>query len=356
VRRRTLRLGTKALLLGFIILHLLSTAIAQSPSASDEVSLTAWSSGLAETGGQVTYTITLSNSRLEELLDVALTDRLPEGFTYISGSTTVQANWQVISTADPIISGRDLTWGPFTIPSASYAYDNLYGIHTYVQDLCSGPYIDFQLDKALDLVGAGGHVKQLLYPVTSSTSGPRQCWVEFVNGAYDRDLVPIVRIQGEWGGSNWIKPQADAPGDYTSIAEAYKRVVQGLPLRDGHTLYVEVWNEPDLPVEWSGSPSAWEYGHFFVDVAAAIHSLGDSRIKVLNGALTPGNSSFTRQLVSVPGFVDSFDLLLPIAIPTITPLNTTFTVELRATPNLPLTATGSNWMPWRAMADGATFR
>jgi uncharacterized repeat protein (TIGR01451 family) len=295
-------------LLGFIILHPLSTAIAQLPSASDEVSLTAWSSGLAETGGQVTYTITLSNSRLEELLDVAVTDRLPEGFTYISASTTVQANWQVISTADPTISGRDLTWGPFTVPSATYAYDNLYGIHTYVQDLCSGPYIDFQLDKALDLVGAGGHVKQLLYPVTASTSGPRQCWVEFVNGAYDRDLVPIVRIQGEWGGSHWIKPQADAPGDYTSIAEAYKRVVQGLPHRDGHTLYVEVWNEPDLPVEWSGSPSAWEYGHFFVDVAAAIHSLGDSRIKVLNGALTPGNSSFTRQLVSVPGFVDSFDL------------------------------------------------
>ena len=85
MRRRTLRLGTKALLLGFIILHPLSTAIAQLPSASDEVSLTAWSSGLAETGGQVTYTITLSNSRLEELLDVAVTDRLPEGFTYISG-------------------------------------------------------------------------------------------------------------------------------------------------------------------------------------------------------------------------------------------------------------------------------
>jgi uncharacterized repeat protein (TIGR01451 family) len=263
---------------------------------------------LVEAGEQITYVITLSNSSLEELLDVAVTDRLPEGFTYISGSTTVQANWQVISTADPVISERDLTWESFTVPSASYAYDNPYGIHTYVQDLCLDQYINFQLDKALDLVGAGGHVKQLLYPVTNTTSSPRQCWVEFVNGAYERNLVPIVRIQGEWGGSCWIRPQADAPGDYSSIAEAYKRVVQGLPRRDGHTLYVEVWNEPDLSVEWSGSPNAWEYGHFFVDVAAAIHSLGDSRIKVLNGGLTPGNSSFTRQLVSVPGFVDSFDL------------------------------------------------
>ncbi|MFB0536657.1 MAG: SMP-30/gluconolactonase/LRE family protein [Anaerolineae bacterium] len=308
MKKRLFRSRARALLLSLIILHPLSAAIAQLPSASDEVSLTAWSSGLAETGGQVTYTITLYNSRLEELADVAVTDRLPEGFTYLSGSTTVQANWQVISTADPTISGRDLTWGSFAVPSATYAYDNPYGIHTYVQDLCLDQYIDFQLDKALDLVGAGGHVKQLLYPVTNSTSDPRQCWVKFVNGAYDRDLGPVVRIQGEWGGSYWIKPQADAPGDYTSIAEAYKQVVQGLPRRDGHTLYVEVWNEPDLPVEWSWSPSAWEYGHFFVDVAAAIHSLGDSRIKVLNGGLTPGNSNFTRQLVSVPGFVHSFDL------------------------------------------------
>jgi uncharacterized repeat protein (TIGR01451 family) len=308
VRKRPLWLGTKVLLLGFLILHPLGTTTAQPLTMVPDVSITAQSSSLVEAGGLVTYTITLSNSRLEELLDVAVTDKLPEGFTYVPGSTAVQIDERVISKDDPTISGHDLTWRLFTVPPATRVYDNPYGVHTYVQDLCLDRYIDFQLDKALNLVGAGGHVKQLLYPVTNSTSGPRQCWVEFVNGAYDRDLVPIVRIQGEWGGGYWIKPQADAPGDYTSIAEAYKRVVQRLPRRDGHTLYVEVWNEPDLPVEWSGSPNAWEYGHFFVDVAAAIHSLGDSRIKVLNGGLTPGNSSFTRQLVSVPGFVDSFDL------------------------------------------------
>lgn len=308
MRKRPLWLGIKALLLGFMILHPLGTTTAQPLTMAPDVSITAQSSSLVEVGGLVAYTFTLSNSRLEELLDVAVTDKLPEGFTYIAGSTTVQINEQVISTDDPIISGRDLTWRPFTVPSVSRVYDNPYGIHTYVQDLCLDRYIDFQLDRALDLIGAGGHVKQLLYPVTSSTSGPRQCWVEFVDSAYDRDLVPIVRIQGEWGGNYWIKPQADAPGDYTSIAAAYKRVVQGLPRRDGHTLYVEVWNEPDLPVEWSGSPSAWEYSHFFVDVATALHSLSDSRIRVLNGGLTPGNSSFTRQLVSVPGFADSFDL------------------------------------------------
>lgn len=295
-------------MLGFLLLHPLGEATAQPLTATSEVSIAAQGTGLVEIGELVTYTITLSNSRLEELSGVAVTEKLPEGFTYIPGSTTVQINGQTISKDDPTVSGRDLTWGLFAAPPATQTYDNPYGIHTFVQDLCLDRYINFQLDKALELVGAGGHVKQLLYPVTNATGGPRQCWVEFVNGAYDRNLVPIVRIQGEWGGGYWIKPQADAPGDYTSIAEAYKRVVQGLPRRDGHTLYVEVWNEPDLPVEWSWAPSAWEYGHFFVDVAAAIHSLGDPRIKVLNAGLTPGNSSFTRQLVSVPGFVESFDL------------------------------------------------
>ena len=212
VRKRPLWLGAKALLLGFMLFHPLGTTTAQPLSTSPDVSITAQGSSPVEAGGLVTYTITLSNSRLEELLDVAVTDKLPEGFTYVPGSTTVQINEHVISKDDPTISGRDLTWGPFTAPSATRVYDNPYGIHTYVQDLCLDRYIDFQLDEALDLVGAGGHVKQLLYPVTNSTSGPRQCWVEFVNGTYDRDLVPIVRIQGEWGGSCWIKPQADAPG------------------------------------------------------------------------------------------------------------------------------------------------
>jgi uncharacterized repeat protein (TIGR01451 family) len=148
VTKRPLWLGTKALLLGFLILHPLGTTTAQPLSTSPDVSITAQSS-LIEVGGLVNYTITLSNPRLEELLDVAVTDKLPEGFTYVPGSTTVQIKEQVISTDDPEISGRDLTWGLFTVPSASRIYDNPCGIHTYVQDLCLDQYTDFQLDKAL---------------------------------------------------------------------------------------------------------------------------------------------------------------------------------------------------------------
>jgi len=277
---------------------------AQSP----ELTLAAAAQPMAEVGGAVNYGISLSNWGFGEASQVVVTHTLPEGFSYQPGSTEVELDGEEVSSTDPGVDGQHLTWGPFSVNAATGVFDNLFGIHTFVQDLCVQSYVDLQLDKALELAGIGGHVTQLLYPVTASTAGPSPCSVYFVDGAYDRNLVPILRLQGEWGGDYWLKPEPDSPGDYTSIAQAYKRVVQGLPRRDGRIMYVQVWNEPDLWVEWSGEPNAWEYGSFFVDVAAAVHSIGDSRIQVLNGALTPGNASFTRQLVAVPGFAQSFDL------------------------------------------------
>jgi YVTN family beta-propeller protein len=273
-----------------------------------QVRLEADAQPMVEAGGLVRYWTGASNWGFGQASGLAVTHTLPEGFSYETGSTQVWLDGTVLSTEDPHVRGTALTWESVSMPAASGVFDNHYGVHTFVQDLCLESYVDFQLDKALDLVGVGGHVKQLLYPVTASTSGPDPCWVYFVQAAYDRTLVPIVRVQGEWGGDFWIKPAADGPGNYTSIAQAYKRVVAGLPRRAGHTLYVEIWNEPDVPLEWSGESNASEYGHFFVDVARAIHSIGDPRIKVLNGALTPGNMSFVRQLIGVPDFVPSFDL------------------------------------------------
>ena len=273
-----------------------------------EVRLEAHAISLAEVGGSVSYTLELSNWGFGEATGILITHTLPEGFSYQVGSTEVSAGGNTVSLDDPVVAGQDLAWGPFTLPGAVGSFDNHYGIHTFVQDLCLESYVDFQLDKALDLGGVGAHVTQLFYPVTVATQGPDPCWAYFVEAAYDRTLVPIVRLQGEWGGDFWIKPERDGPGNYNSIARAFKRVVKGLPRRDGHLLYVQIWNEPDVPLEWSGEVSAMEYGHFFVDVARAIHNIGDSRIKVLNGALTPGNASFTRQLTGVPQFTESFDL------------------------------------------------
>ncbi len=272
-----------------------------------DITIAARADPLVPPGATVNYLVTLNNAGSKGL-SVTITHTLPYSFSYLSGSTEVRAGSSLLSTADPVPSGRNLTWGPFDVPGAAYSADSHFGIHTFVQDLCLESYLDFQLDKALNLVGEGGYVKQLFYPVTGVVTQPKECWVYFVEGAYQRGLKPVIRLQGKLQGNSWLKPEADAPGDYTTVAQAFKRVVEGLPRRDGHTLYVEVWNEPELAVNWHPSPSAQEYGQFFVDVAQAIHSIGDARLKVLNGALTPGNADFTRELVAVPGFVQAFDL------------------------------------------------
>ncbi len=303
------RVAVWALLLWvFLAIATLSLRFGLCAALLAEIRFTASAQPMAQAGSSVEYRITVSNWGFAQATGMFVTHVLPDGFSYEAGSSEVEVEGQVVPLEDPDIQGQSLTWGEFGMVAASGVFDNHYGVHTFVQDLCTESYVDLQLDKALELVGAGGYVTQLLYPVTETTQAPDPCWVYFVNAAYDRQLVPIVRLQGEWGGDYWLKPEPDSPGDYSALARAYKRVVKGLPRREGRLLYVQVWNEPDLPLEWGGEPNAVEYGHFFVDVAAAIHRIGDSRIKVLNGALTPGNAFFTRQLTAVPRFVDSFDL------------------------------------------------
>jgi len=261
-------------------------------------------------GSRLTYNITLTNATLQGANDLEVSDLLPAGFRYVAGSTRVYSNHALVSTADPVVVGQMVSWRGLPLPAARQgAY---YGIHTFIQDRCDSDYINYQLDRALELMGPGAFVKQLFYRVTPELAGPLPCWVDFVNRAYDRGLVPVVRLQGVHGGPYWLKPEPDSPGNYTTIAQAYKRVVQGLPRRDGQRLYVEIWNEPNLDIEWSGAPNPVEYAEFLVDVAAAIRSIGDSRIVILNGGLSPGgnyhNLAFIDAMATVPGAMDAFDV------------------------------------------------
>jgi uncharacterized repeat protein (TIGR01451 family) len=260
-------------------------------------------------GGQLLYTITVTNASQQHFQGLIISATLPAGFVYLPGSTAITLNGTRFSTQDPAVIGRNLTWHRLSLPAARTGG---FGMHTFVQDRCQHDYIDYQLDRVLEVVGTGAYVKQLFYGITSQTAGPHSCWVHFVNAAYDRGLIPVVRLQGPFGGPHWIKPQPDPSGGYATIAEAYKRVVAGLPRRDSRLLYVEVWNEPNLALEWSGAPSPVEYGRFLVDVAAAIRSLGDPRILILNGALSPGgdvdNLQFIDALATVPGALQAFDV------------------------------------------------
>jgi len=257
-------------------------------------------------GQTLTYTITLRNSTTANVSAVGLEHLLPSNFAYVAGSTRIISNDTLIARTDPIVSGSTLTWSSLAVPPARAS--SHYGMHTFVQDRCERDYYKMQLDHAREAMGPGSFVKQLFYGITTQTNGPQSCWVDFVNACYDRDLIPVVRLQGERGGAGWAKPVPAAPGDYGAIAAAYARVVSGLPRREGRQLYVEIWNEPNLDSEWSGAANPEEYGHFLVDVSAAIRALGDSRIRVLNGALSPGgNYAFL-------GFIDAMAQAVPASM------------------------------------------
>jgi uncharacterized repeat protein (TIGR01451 family) len=266
-------------------------------------------------GRLVTYEITVQNQETTSIAEAELVDLLPSGFRYVPGSTHIYRNGLALPKQEPVVaidSGDDqkLTWSNLEVPSARVG--SYYGMHTFVQDRCRSDDINYQLDRVQELMGPGAFVKQLFYRITPATSGPLACWVDFVNRAYDRDLIPVIRLQGEHGGPYWLKPQKDGRGSYRTIAEAYKRVVQGLPRRDGHKLYVEIWNEPNLNIEWSGAVNPTEYGEFLVAVSAAIRELGDPRIVILNGALSPGGDqaplAFIDGMAAVPGALEAFDV------------------------------------------------
>ncbi len=260
-------------------------------------------------GGLVTYTITLANSGNATAEGVTVQDALPDGFSYRPGSSQVTVNGVTVSTADPAISGRMLTWSGFRLPAGRS--DSFYGIHTFVQRRTESGYLDYQLNRSAELMGSGAYVTQLFDWIGTDWQGPQNWMRDFVGRAYDRWLTPVVRLAGPRG-TTWIKPKPDPDGSYTTWAQAFKRVVEGLPRRDGHWLYVQIWNEPNLNEEWEGAADPAEYGRFLVDTAAAIRSINDQRIVILNAPLSPGGEYYylnylEDMLNSVPAALWAFD-------------------------------------------------
>lgn len=269
-------------------------------------------------GWRVTYTITLTNAGNEPARGITIKDTLPDGFTYLPGTSRITVNGVTVSTADPSISGRTLTWSKpssgLSLPSGRS--DSFYGIHTFVQSRwnpCDHGYIDYQLDRARELMGAGSYVTQLFDWIDPAWQGPLDCWKYFVNKAYDHGLNPIVRLAGASTPQFWIKPNPDADGHYSSWARALSKVVEGLPKRDGYHLYVQIWNEPNLSWEWEGEANPIEYGCFLVDVATAIRALGDPHVVILNAPLSPGGDYYYldylhTMLTDVPSALWAFDV------------------------------------------------
>ena len=164
-----------------------------------------------------------------------------------------------------------------------------------------GPGSADDFERAANLAGPGGHVKLIFAGVRPGMTGPTAEWAAAVREAYARDLVPVIRFSPDWGDRR-VRNQSDdgAGARFTRLAAAYAAVVRGLPLRAGWPLYVETHNEPNLCYEWQCDPGAFgdnritlariaaEYGALVRDVAAALHAIGDARVRVANGGLAPG--------------------------------------------------------------------
>jgi len=193
-----------------------------------------------------------------------------------------------------------------TMPAQpAVALTNQYGAHLLVDNL--GPRGKANLSWARALVGKEGYVKTLLYGITKDTAGARQGWKDFTAECYRLDLIPVMRLGGVIK-EHWVEPEADADGGYASIAAAVKRVVADLPRTGKRPLYIEVWNEPNLDLEWSGKSNIPEYARFFVAVSRAIRSIGDSRIKILNGAFALSPGSVEEACKAEPEFINAFDI------------------------------------------------
>ena len=88
-----------------------------------------------------------------------------------------------------------------------------------------------------------------------------------------------------------------------------------LPRRAGRTLAIQLWNEPNLNLEWGGAASPTEYGQFLEQTAGAIRTAtgGDPRLVILNAPLAPGGdiapATFIQQMFAgVPNSRWAFDV------------------------------------------------
>lgn len=213
---------------------------------------------------------------------------------------------------------------PPVVSSAADRPNNPVGVHLMIHDIRDDHHIENHTAWARRVCGPWGYVKIFEYGITPRTTGPDPSQVKLVSRLYERELIPVVRLGGRIVDGIWQRPEDGPDGSFGEIAEAFKRVVAGLPLSDRCPLYIEVWNEPNLGLEWSGKPNPQEFARFYVRTAAAIRSLNRSQILISPGAVSPGGDYNSLKFIEAvcraePEFVRSFDYWATHPYPGATP-------------------------------------
>ena len=193
------------------------------------------------------YTITVSNPNATEVSLSSITDALPAGFTYTTGSTTGA------TTADPSTSGQVLTWaGPIAVPAASGDVPGTVSLHFGVTaSTTAGDYFNNAEAQSADytVVPTGDTarvtVSQSMQEVTIDTVsdpllGPGESstdvtWHATENGPYS------VRL----GGSDCASGTELASGEYSTAPATQTTNVLASDLAEGaNTIRVCVTTGP----------------------------------------------------------------------------------------------------------------
>lgn len=175
-RARGLGGGKPAWLLGLALMVLALAAAAPAAASADPLTVTeSADSATADPGGSDGYTITVSNPNPSDASLSEITDTLPSGFTYQTGSSTGP------TMADPTISGQSLSWaGPITVPAGGSV--NLHYLVTIGSGVRPGIYTNSASADSGD------------FPVTASGD----------TAAVEVSGNPILTVAGSGAGSGTI--------------------------------------------------------------------------------------------------------------------------------------------------------
>ena len=202
--------------------------------------------------------------------------------------------------------------------------NNPVGAHLMIHDCRTPENIEKHTAWARRMTGPWGYIKTFEYNITPSKRKADDSHIHMIHKLYERELIPVVRLGGELKGGQWQKPVDTPDGTYTDIAEAFKDVTASLPRSDKCPLYIEVWNEANLGLEWSGTPDPVAFAKFYVRCTKAIRSINDPRILISPGAMSPGGQYNSLEFIAAmckaePDFIHSFDYWATHPYPGATP-------------------------------------